>query len=44
MTQLMKQVIEKAARLSDEQQDAIASIILREMESEERAQRSYLLD
>jgi hypothetical protein len=36
MTQLMEQAFEKASGLPDEEQNAIASIILREIESEER--------
>ena len=36
MTQLMDQAIARASRLTDEEQNAIASIILREIESEER--------
>jgi hypothetical protein len=36
MTQLMEQAIAKASRLTEEEQNAIASIILRELESEER--------
>jgi len=36
MTKLMEQAIEKARGLPDEAQDAIASIILREIESEDR--------
>jgi hypothetical protein len=36
MTQLMEQAIAKASRLTEEEQNAVASIILRELESEER--------
>ncbi len=36
MTQLMERAIAKASELSDAEQNAIASIILREIESEER--------
>ncbi len=36
MTSLMQQAIAKATQLSEEDQDSIASIILREIESEER--------
>jgi hypothetical protein len=36
MTQLMEQAIATASRLPEEEQNAIASIILREIESEER--------
>ena len=36
MTQLMEQAIAKATQLSDEEQNAIASMILREIESEQR--------
>ncbi len=36
MTGLMEQAIAKASRLPEEEQDAIASIILREIESEAR--------
>ena len=36
MTGLLEQAISKASQLSEEEQDAIASIILREIQSEER--------
>jgi hypothetical protein len=36
MTQLMEQAIERASRLGEEEQNAIAAIILREIESDER--------
>ncbi|HKI19533.1 MAG TPA: hypothetical protein VKA15_16730 [Isosphaeraceae bacterium] len=36
MTQLMEQAFERASGLTEEEQNAIASIILREIESEER--------
>ena len=36
MTQLMEEAIAKASRLSEDEQDALALIILREIESEER--------
>jgi hypothetical protein len=36
MTRLMEQAIVQASRLSEEEQDAIASIILREIQSEGR--------
>jgi hypothetical protein len=36
MTQLMEQAIERASRLSEDEQNAIAAIILREIESDER--------
>jgi hypothetical protein len=36
MTRLMEQAISQASRLPEEEQDAIASIILREIESEGR--------
>ena len=36
MTKLMEQAIEKARGLPDEEQDAIASMIRREIESEDR--------
>jgi hypothetical protein len=36
MTGLMEQAFAKASQLSDQEQDAIAAIILREIESEER--------
>jgi hypothetical protein len=36
MTQLMELAFEKASGLTEEEQNAIASIILREIESEER--------
>jgi hypothetical protein len=36
MTQLMEQAIAKASQLTEEEQNAVASIILRELESEER--------
>jgi hypothetical protein len=36
MTQLMEQAFERVSGLPDEEQNAIASIILREIESEER--------
>jgi hypothetical protein len=34
MTQLMEQVLNEIAKLSDEEQDALALLILRELESE----------
>jgi hypothetical protein len=36
MTQLMEEAIAKASRLTEDEQDALALIILREIESEER--------
>jgi hypothetical protein len=36
MTQLMEEAIAKASRLTEDEQDALASIILREIQSEER--------
>jgi len=36
VTQLMEQAFERASGLTEEEQNAIASIILREIESEER--------
>ena len=36
MTQLMEQAIARASRLTEEEQNAVASIILREIEAEER--------
>jgi hypothetical protein len=36
MTRLMEQAIARASRLPDEEQDAIAAILLHEMESEQR--------
>jgi len=36
MTQLMEQAFERVSRLSDDEQNAIAAIILREIESDER--------
>jgi hypothetical protein len=36
MTRLMEQAIERASQLSEDEQNAIAAIILREIESDER--------
>jgi hypothetical protein len=36
MTQLMEEAIAKASRLTEDEQDALALIILREIESEQR--------
>jgi hypothetical protein len=36
MTHLMEQAIERASQLSEDEQNAIAAIILREIESDER--------
>jgi hypothetical protein len=36
MTRLMEQAVSRASELSDEEQDALAAILLREIESERR--------
>jgi len=36
MTQLLEEAFDKASRLSEEDQDAVASLILKEIESERR--------
>ncbi|MBM4041793.1 MAG: hypothetical protein FJ290_25120 [Planctomycetes bacterium] len=41
MTQLLEQAFAKASRLPDSEQDALASILLSEMESEARWQKSF---
>ncbi len=41
MTQLLEKAFAEASRLPDAEQDALASLILSEMESEERWQRSF---
>lgn len=41
MTELLKQAIEKIERLSDEEQNAIATIILEELEDEVKWEQSF---
>lgn len=41
MTTLLKQMIEKASRLSEEEQNAFAKIMLKELEDDERWRRSF---
>ncbi len=41
MTKLLKKALERASALPDDQQDAIASIILDEIEDEKRWRKSF---
>ena len=41
MTQLLAQAIQRAEELSDQEQDVIAGLILREIESEKRWDRAF---
>ncbi len=41
MTQLLKQAIAELSRLSDEEQDAMAALILEELEDEERWEAAF---
>ena len=42
MTRLMEQAMARASQLPDEEQDAIAAILLREIESEQRWDELFL--
>ncbi len=41
MTKLLKQILERASRLPDEDQDSLAAIILEEMADEERWAKAF---
>ncbi len=41
MTKLLKQILEQASRLPDEDQDSLAAIILEEMADEERWTKAF---
>ena len=41
MTKLLKQILEQASRLPDEDQDSLAAIILKEMADEERWAKAF---
>ncbi|MCH8001498.1 MAG: hypothetical protein IIA34_07580, partial [Proteobacteria bacterium] len=41
MTKLLKQVLEQASRLPDEEQDSLAAILIEEMADEERWAKAF---